>query len=183
MAKQPVGALYVAYARAVNRFMTGGDRPRPLVERAVRHSQDPTSATDPFEGLVPVSAHYEALAEALNWAYTLDDRLRQDLGHAWVDTSTHRALAATVPAIRYARNCVQHQWNEAIVIDGGETRGRVRRGSVLVRWAPDLSASRRDPAGRAAYDSRLANRAVLPTLAELLPVFAQATFRGSPPEG
>jgi hypothetical protein len=180
MPRQDFEVLVTGYMRAVSRFMTGGDRPGPLVDRALRHAEDPSTETDPFSDEIKVSAYYHSLFEALNWAYTLDDRLtRRDLGPDWykhlADDEDIRDLAKSVPAIRYARNAVQHQWDEAVYLDEEKAQGaRGRTLNVYWYWLPELGGDKRDPTGRMAYAEHLAGHAVLTTLTGLMPVFSHA---------
>jgi hypothetical protein len=163
--------LIVGYMRAVGRFMTGGDRPGPLVERAVRHQLNPTRESDPFDDDVPMSAYYHALFEALNWAYTLDDRLRRDAGSGWWKGVPDGGM---IPGIRWARNCVQHQWDEAVYLDEDPANLPPRQINHSWRWRGDLAGRERDHHGRAAYAEHLADSDVLITLTTLMPLFARA---------
>ena len=144
-----------------------------------RRPADPGSEKDPFDDEVKQSAYYQSLFEALNWAYTLDDRLARELGEDSYDDLTDeeeiRDLAKSVRAFRYARNAVQHQWDEAVYLDqekGKEASGRML--NIFWRWLPELQGDTRDPEGQAEYTERLAGEVVLTTLTGLMPVFSCA---------
>jgi len=172
--QQNLMALVLGYQRAVARFMTGGDRPRPLIVRAVRHMRHPASETSPLDDQVPISAYAASLSEALNWAYSVDDRMKRDWRDDWYTEAPH---AAHMRGIRYARNCVQHDCAEAVDLDERRAiSGHPRALSVAWRWVPNLIAERPDPVARAAYDRCLAGEPVLPTLTGLVVGFLEAAL-------
>lgn len=91
-------------------------------ERAVERVQ----AVAVTEGADP-GAVYVPLFEALNWAVALDDRTRalwaptgKALGLHWRDELP--AHGPYISAVRYVRNCVHHDWSEAIAVDRGGRR-------------------------------------------------------------
>lgn len=91
-------------------------------ERAVERVQAiaVTKGADP-------GAVYVPLFEALNWAVALDDRTRilwaptgKALGLHWRDELPDHG--PYISAVRYVRNCVHHDWSEAIAVDRGGRR-------------------------------------------------------------
>ncbi len=100
------------------------------------------------------------LFEALNWAAVIDDRCAAHFvpdgvankpGRDWQKRLTGRE---TLRAVRFARNRVHHEWDEAVVLDGG----------VWVwRAVDDLPASferGKHGQGRRLYEEELAGQPV-----------------------
>src|SRR4051812_25104449 len=74
------------------------------------------------------AASFRAVFEALNWATSIDDRIRvhwapegQPLNWAWRERVSG---AEIMPGVRLARNRVHHQWADAIYLDGTTWRWR-----------------------------------------------------------
>jgi hypothetical protein len=73
-------------------------------------------------------ASFRAVFEALNWATSIDDRIRQH----WVpegqplDWEWRKRVsgAEVMPGVRFARNRVHHHWADAIYLDGARWRWR-----------------------------------------------------------
>ncbi len=118
------------------------------------------------------------LFEALNWAVSFEDLIREQRDAPLEDD--------LVLAVRYARNRVHHQW--AAALNAVEQRfGPVQApgGSKIVgthvEWfwkplevLPDPPHWRPDRKRRTAYAERLADRSVRPTLRELQDIFDRA---------
>jgi hypothetical protein len=119
-----------------------------------------------------VTGYYTALFDALGWANALDNRLRRDLSGEWF---TEIEGAESIPRIRWARNAVHHQWDEAVYLDEKRT-GYHRARSTSTGIGPTISGDKRDKPGRASYAEHLADRVELITLTQLMPVFAQAAL-------
>ena len=76
---------YLGFQRAYGRFLGGGDRLGSLVDQTLRHFEDPDQEQHPSDDIVPTSAAFISLFESLNWAYALDDRLRDEWKPVRVD--------------------------------------------------------------------------------------------------
>jgi hypothetical protein len=105
------------------------------VKRAWKHFEDPESESDPFEDDFPVTGYYTALFDALGWANALDNRLRRDLSGEWF---TEIEGAESIPRIRWARNAVHHQWDEAVYLDEKADGLPPRQIYVYWHWADYL---------------------------------------------
>ena len=101
MTRLPIEALYHGLVRAIGRFTSGGETVDPIA------APSEPDLTQPV--LTPVWS--AALFESLNWAVTLDYRLRHDDNDAW---ATRVDGGDVVRGIRYARNCVHHDWASAL---------------------------------------------------------------------
>lgn len=155
--------LLYGFVRAVGRFTRSG-----LSEEALADSYD---APD-FERQVLAAEWETAIFEALNWSVTLDERLRHDLdGHDWTaDLKGGRV----VRALRYARNCVHHNWTAALEV-GLEPDELVASHSTVfgITWTNELHSDRPDRRGAAAYGEALAGRNVGDTLLAAVKVYEE----------
>jgi hypothetical protein len=123
--------------------------------------------------LTPVRS--AALFESLNWAVTLDYRLRHDDNDAW---ATRVDGGGMVRGIRYARNCVHHDWASALDLGEDEDSLVVPYATLLgITWRADLTAQRPDPAGAQAYATHLAGQNVGDTLLAAAGVYEQGLKR------
>lgn len=91
----------------VNRLLAG-------YVHAIRRLEEAIEARDP-------AAAFRAVFEALNWASSIDDRIRgewapegQPLDWAWRERVTGAEL---MPGVRFVRNRVHHHWADAIYLD------------------------------------------------------------------
>lgn len=113
-----------------------------------------------------------ALFEALNWSVTLDERLRHECDRS--DWTADLEGGGVVRALRYARNCVHHDWVDAIDADLGPNELVAPHATVLgITWANELRSDRPDRRGAAAYVEALAGRNVGDTLLAALEVHEQ----------
>jgi hypothetical protein len=120
---------------------------------------------------------YMALFEALNWAVSLDDRLRREWPvnvSAGRDWWRHVDGGEVARAVRFARNAVHHDWSDAITLPGDPELAYEDIGPWLWRWKPSLRTARPDPDGDEAYRRWLAGRSALETLAQLSMGFMNA---------
>jgi hypothetical protein len=79
-----------------------------------------------------------------------------------------------VRALRYARNCVHHDWAAALHTDLGPTELVAPHATVLgITWANELRSDRPDRRGIAAYAQSLAGRNVGDTLSAAVKVYEQ----------
>jgi hypothetical protein len=105
--------LLYGFVRAVGRFTRSG-----LNEEAITGLND---APD-LDRQVLAAEWGTAVFEALNWSVTLDERLRHELdGSDWI---ADLKAGGVVRALRYARNCVHHNWAAALDADLGSKRAR-----------------------------------------------------------
>jgi hypothetical protein len=141
-----LGTLLAGYRQAYQRWMNG-----PRID------PDPEQA-------------FFAIFEALNWAVSIDDRLKDTL-LGWLSACDERGY---VVGFRYARNAVHHHWAEALWLD--------RRGATLPTplphaffewcWQPQLRAT--NERGLAKYRTHLSGQPVRFTLEALESVFEKA---------
>jgi hypothetical protein len=110
-------------------------------------------------------ASFRAVFEALNWATSIDDRIRahwapegKPLDWEWRERVSG---AEVMPAVRFARNRVHHHWADAIYLDGAMWRWRA---------LSDLPAGT-DDRGSNVYAERLEHQPVQKTLAVLALAF------------
>jgi hypothetical protein len=121
------------------------------------------------------SASFRAVFEALNWATSIDDRIRQH----WVPEGQpldwewrERVSGAEVmPGVRFARNHVHHHWADAVYLDGMTWRWRA---------LSDLSAGA-DDRGSDVYVEHLEDQPVELTLARLAQAFERVGEFLEPP--
>lgn len=76
--------------------------------------------------------------------------------------------------LRYARNCVHHDWSLAVTLPKQHRQRPARQTHMLRECVPDLRARKPDPEGHASYLRHLAGTCVGVSLTMLLVVFAQA---------
>jgi hypothetical protein len=155
--------LLYGFVRAVGRFTRSG-----LGEEVLTDSDD---APD-LDRQVLAAEWETAVFEALNWSVTLDERLRHDLdGHDW--TADFKG-GGVVRALRYARNCVHHNWAAALDV-GLEPDELVASHSTVfgITWANELHSDRPDRRGAAAYGEALAGRNVGDTLLAAVKVYEE----------
>ncbi len=155
--------LLYGFVRAVGRFTRSG-----LSDEALPDSDD---ASD-LDRKVLAAEWETAVFEALNWSVTLDERLRHDLdGRDW---TAGLKGGRVVRALRYARNCVHHNWTAALDI-GLEPDELVASHSTVfgIIWTNVLHSDRPDRRGAAAYGDTLAGRNVGDTLLAAAKVYEE----------
>lgn len=135
-----------------------------------------------LEGQDPVAA-YIPLFEALNWAVSLDDRIKEiwvpegnKLGWKWRAKAGHGA--EILAGVRYARNSVHHHWADALRLEDAAGRSYPKRYpdryfQWLWRNTADIPAPR--PNGRQVYEQELAGRPAEESLATLANAFGFVT--------
>ena len=172
--------LLLAYSNAVTRFITGGESAGILLDRAQRHDDDPATP-DPSDDPVSASDLYLALRAALAASRPVDRRLSELLGGGdwWTRmererTPPDRLTPRAVPAMRYARNAVEHDDADLIAFEHGEPRNRGRRIPWECIWA-DFRASR--TTGMEAYRAELLGESISTTLAGVGAVYLGAAIR------
>lgn len=96
-------------------------------EEALTDSDDAPDLDRPV-----LAAEWEtAVFEALSWSVTLDERLRHDLdGRDW--TADFKG-GGVVRALRYARNCVHHDWAAALDVGLGPDELVASHSTVVFR--------------------------------------------------
>jgi hypothetical protein len=117
---------------------------------------------------------YRPLFEALSWAASIDHRI----GRIWAPDGvllrerwpSKAPNADVVPALRFARNTVHHDWADALVLDADGRRYDSRSPRRYFEWiwrdTDALPASRRRK-GRDEYGKVLSGRPAEPTLLTL----------------
>lgn len=115
-----------------------------------------------------------AIFEALNWAVSIDLRLKDTL-LSWPRAYDQHGYVA---GFRYARNAVHHDWAEALWLD--------RRGALIPTpvphalfewcWLPELHSTR--TGGLDQYRAHLSGKPVRFTLEALESLFAKAVSEG-----
>jgi hypothetical protein len=155
--------LLYGFVRAVERFTRSG-----LSEESLA---GPDDAPD-LDRQVLAAEWGTAVFEALNWSVTLDERLRHELDGS--DWTADLKGGGVVRALRYARNCVHHNWAAALDADLGPNEFVAPHATVLgITWANELRSDRPDRRGAAAYGEALAGRNVGDTLLAALKVYEQ----------
>lgn len=150
--------------RAVCRFV--GDKTPPGIFPPIEETFEP-------DELVLADTWYASLFESLNWAVALDDRLQREwFGDDWASEIEGGEMAR---AIRYARNCVHHDWAEAFesLDDDGELF-QPWENVVWLQWRETLPKERPDRTGEAAYAEYLAGESVGDTLLKINQTMADA---------
>ena len=145
MATAPLDWLKTGFLRSQSRFM-----------RARLHA-------DPMTTFIP-------LLEALTWAYAIDDHMRASTGiRVWY---RHDDI---VRAVRFVRNCVQHDFASALYqADGVAFPIQFPSTFKEWRWCPAMSLpNRRRKGGEPEYVKYLQDQPVRFTLASLACVFAR----------
>jgi hypothetical protein len=113
-----------------------------------------------------------AVFEALNWSVSLDERIRHELGGE--DWTTDLDGGGVVRALRYARNCVHHNWAAALDAGLGPDELVAPHATVLgITWASELSSDRPDRRGAAAYSEALAGHNVGDSLLAAVKVYEE----------
>lgn len=122
-----------------------------------------------------------ALFETLNWAVTLQDRLANTRGVAWIPAGSGGLIAG----LRFARNRVHHQWADAVEFRDGIPfpipfpiaffRWHWRQAEVLPKPA---DPRHNDAAGERAYIEWLAGHSIDESLRDVAAVFS-ANFSAS----
>jgi hypothetical protein len=155
--------LLYGFVRAVGRFTRSG-----LNEEAITGLND---APD-LDRQVLAAEWGTAVFEALNWSVTLDERLRHELdGSDWI---ADLKAGGVVRALRYARNCVHHNWAAALDADLGSNEPVAPHATVFgITWANELRSDRPDRRGAAAYGQALAGRNVGDTLLAAVKVYEE----------
>jgi hypothetical protein len=149
-----VSILHLGFRRARDRYMAEG-----------------RLSTDPAETFIQI-------AEALNWAATVDERLATDRGSesqpdwAWRD---EYELGKVMSGVRFARNRVHHQWATALYLDtkGAELPTPLPFGLFEWRWRSRLPPGR-DTWGEDDYREHVAEQAARRTLDALSDLFDEA---------
>lgn len=155
--------LLYGLVRAVGRFTTSG-----VSQEVLAASGD---APD-LDRQVLIAEWTTAVFEALNWSVTLDERLRSEFpGRDW---AADVEGGGVVRALRYARNCVHHNWSAAL--DSGMEPQKLvaTHATVLgIAWADELHSERPDRKGAIAYANALAGRNVGETLLAAVEVYEE----------
>lgn len=155
--------LLYGFVSAVGRFTRSG-----LSEESLA---GPDDAPD-LDRQVLAAEWGTAVFEALNWSVTLDEHLRHGLDGS--DWTADLIGGGVVRALRYARNCVHHNWAAALDAGLGPNELVAPHATVLgITWANELRSDRPDRRGAAAYGSALAGRNVGDTLLAALRVYEQ----------
>jgi hypothetical protein len=79
-----------------------------------------------------------------------------------------------VRGLRYARNCVHHDWSLAVTLPEERPDRPLRQSVPFWTWVPILPSRRPDPDGEAAYLEHLAGKSAMLTLTGFTVVFAKA---------
>ena len=155
--------LLYGFVRAVGRFTRSG-----LSEEALTGSDD---APD-LDHQVLAAEWETAVFEALSWSVTLDERLRHDFDGT--DWTAEFEGGGVVRALRYARNCIHHNWVAALDV-GLEPDELVASHATVfgITWANELHSDRPDRRGTAAYAEALAGRNVGDTLMAAVKVYEE----------
>lgn len=167
--------MLAGYRKALGHFQGGGDRPTILIPWIQAHMREPDRFDDPFEHPVSLAALYAALGDAVRWARAIDQRLSREMGdRCWWQPIDNGEL---VPATRYARNAVEHDWAQALDLGGREET--LVRGDVMrhVKWAR-IDASRKT--GRRYYEEYLLGKPVTLTLLALQVVLLNSALAVEP---
>jgi hypothetical protein len=167
----------LGYQRAVGRFVGAGDRLRDLNVRLFQHFEDPTEPS-PLDDDISVSGYYISLSEALNWAVTLDRRYQQ----VWPEGDPKSWWSpfdggASVRGLRYARNCVSHDWTEAIAMPEDRRDQKPRAMFIHWKWTWPLPARKPDPEGEGFYRDHLVGEPVAISLPRMAVVFIEGLNR------
>jgi hypothetical protein len=137
-------------------------------ELASRRFNELIRCTDPDAIFMP-------LFEALNWAVSIDDRLKDSWEAEprsmkwWTEGFTHGEV---VNGVRFARNRVHHQWADAL----GPTYARTLdfpAGFIEWRWHRTLPPGR-DTTFEPEYEARVAGNPARLTLGQLSVCFREA---------
>lgn len=173
-----VAVLYIGLTGAFSRFQGAGEAADVALARDVRS----LAAGAPLDlgpstrdlGAAAEADSFIPLFEAFNWATSLEQRIGADWpqpGEAkrWYE---HVECGRTVRGVRFIRNCVHHQWSEALMIDEADRELPARLAPW--RWQPDLVAVVPDPKGRGIYEAELAGELVIGALGRMVAVFGKA---------
>ena len=156
--------LLHGFLQAVSRFTTSGVSYGSLSRSEPDHDLD---------RLVLTADWATAVFEALNWSVTLEERLRHDL--PGIDWTGGLKGGGVVRALRYARNCVHHNWAAALKSGLQEHEMVAAHATVLsISWVAELHSERTDRRGAAAYAENLAGRRVGDSLLEAAEVYETA---------
>jgi hypothetical protein len=125
---------------------------------------------------------YIPLQESLGWTTAINDRLKAEWGashggsQGWWDglPSSDVALALT-----FARNCVLHDWADALQLDDSGFSFPISFPLAFHewRWRAGLTPRKPDKPGQAAYDSTLSGVPARHTLDAVRALFAAAAAR------
>ncbi len=173
-----VAVLYIGLTGAFSRFQGAGEALHATLIRDIRSSSSgvPPALGPSVRDLGPAAEvdSFIPLFEALNWGTSLEHRIKAmwpNAGEAkrWYE---HLDCGATVRGVRFIRNCVHHQWSEALAIEEADRDLPARLAPW--RWQPDLVAERPDPEGQGIYESELAGELVIGALGRMVAVFGKA---------
>lgn len=157
----PLDLMLFSYQKTAHRFMGGGDRPTILNLLIRAHLREADRFDDPFQHRVSVGDLYAAVGDAVRWARAIDLRLSKDVaaGADWWKPIENGEL---IPGTRFIRNAVEHDWAQALELEGLDTL--TRAGVKHVCWA-SVEGSR--TTGRRYYDEHMVGERVLLTLLAL----------------
>jgi hypothetical protein len=128
---------------------------------------------------------YVPLFEALAWTTAINDRLKAEWGQghggsqAWWDGLPNSDVAL---AHNFARNCVLHDWADALQLDESGVAFPISFPMKFHEWRwraglTSRNAEKPDKPGQAAYDSRLAGVPARDTLDAVRALFAAGAAR------
>jgi hypothetical protein len=142
---------------------------------------------DATGGLQSATLAYAPLAEALNHAVSIDDRVRKDwapegkpLGWNW---RAKVPEAEILRGIQFVRNRVHHQWADAIVFQGSVPYENLPMARITTTWREADKLPPGDPehpdtyGGEQVYEDRLAGKLVRDSLGALSDVFEAVAGR------
>ena len=122
------------------------------------------------------------LLEALAWATAINDRLKAEWSAShggsdeWWDGLPNNDVAL---ALNFARNCVLHDWADALQLDESGVAFPISFPMTFHewRWRAGLTPRKPDRAGQAAYDSTLAGVPARHTLDSVRALFSAGAVR------
>lgn len=118
---------------------------------------------------------FASLFEFLNWTASIDEWL----GEHRTDWAAARSRSDTLLGVRYARNRVQHQWADAMKLDGSGGQFPLTFPITFYEWRwreeselPPPPREHENPKGEAAYEATLAGEPIRLTIQPLIGLFA-----------
>lgn len=163
--QQPLMNLILAFMEANNRAMAGGRSPA-LLSSLREVAPDHSTLSEPL----PLFQLYAAVGDAVRWARSADNKIARVTGEEnwWRDFD----YGYLVPAIRFVRNAVEHDWSRAVAVPNEHPVGGSIEADELQRVVWAEIRSRRG--GRREYQQHLAGQSLQVTLKELMVVYANA---------
>ena len=175
-----IAVFYVGYVEACSRFQGGGEPIQARFERALRSGSPEWFLAGPSiveTGPAATMDSFIPLFETLNWATSLEQYIRarwpSELSGSerWYDAIPY---GQTVRSVQFARNCVHHDWAQALTLSDGDVDLPARVASWLWIWRAELPAGKKDVVGEKLYREELAGEPVIGALGRLLAVFGKA---------